>query len=472
MSSAGRTFAVVLAAGGGTRMKSDFPKVLHRVAGRPLLAHILTALQPVPFDRRVVVTPPDHESIGTAIAASGLADGLEYVVQQSPTGTADAVRIALDALDEPAGTVVVAPADSPLLSTETFRGLLKSHRARSPATTVLTAILHNPTNYGRVIRGSDDSVEGVVEDRDATEAQKRITEVSAGVYAFDLAMLASVIDKVDRENQQGEYYLPDVIPLLRSQGASVVAFTVDESEVAGANSRSQLAWAGAMLRKRVCEHWLDQGVTVVDPETTYIDTSVKIAQDAVIHPFTFLEGETTVGRRAEVGPQSRIVDSVIDDSARVSFSVVVGSLIGPGASVGPFASLRAGTRLEKNAKVGTFVETKQTTLGEDSKANHLAYLGDAEVGRGVNVGAGSITCNWDGQEKHKTVIEDDAYIGSDTMFVAPTRIGKRAATGAGAVVRGDVPDDALAVGVPARVIEGKGNKMAPKQRDEAKKRRE
>jgi bifunctional UDP-N-acetylglucosamine pyrophosphorylase/glucosamine-1-phosphate N-acetyltransferase len=276
---------------------------------------------------------------------------------------------------------------------------------------------------------------------------------------FELAGLAELLSKIDRENTQGEYYLTDVIALLRSTGKSVSAVVTDESEIAGVNSRSQLAAVSALLRQRACERFLEEGVTIVDPSVTYIDSSVKIERDATILPFTFLEGDTTVASGAEVGPQVRVVDSEIGPGAKVSFAVVRGSILGPETTVGPFASLRPGTRLEKGAELGTFVETKNTTVGEDSAAHHLSYLGDAEIGRGVNIGAGTITCNWDGQTKNKSVVDDDAYIGSDTMLVAPVHVGKRAATGAGSVVRGDVPDDALAVGVPARVIEGKGNKM-------------
>jgi len=241
---------------------------------------------------------------------------------------------------------------------------------------------------------------------------------------------------------------------------------VDETELTGVNSRAQLAQAGALLYRRTAEHWLDEGVTIVDPAVTYIDSTVTIEPDAIVHPFSFLEGDTTIAAGAEVGPQVRIVDSKVGPEAKVSFSVVRSSDLGPGTSVGPFASLRPGTRLGPGAELGTFVETKNTVLGANSDAHHLAYLGDAEIGEGVNIGAGTITCNWDGQNKNKSVIDDDAYVGSDTMLVAPVHIGKRAATGAGSVVRGDVPDDALAVGVPARVIEGKGNKMKrPKEAD-------
>ena len=271
--------------------------------------------------------------------------------------------------------------------------------------------------------------------------------------------MSALLDKVDSENAQGEYYLTDVIGLLVSGDEGVVAHTATEEEIAGVNTRAHLAGVGEVARLRIAQKWMEGGVTIVDPATTFIDSTVEIAPDATILPFTFLEGTTTIGAGAEVGPQTRIVDSEIGERATVTFAVVKGSVVGAEASVGPFASLRPGTRLEKGSKIGTFVETKAMTLGEDSKANHLSYLGDARIGRGVNVGAGTITCNWDGQDKHETVIEDDAYISSDTMLVAPVHVGKRAATGAGAVVKGDVPDDALAVGAPARIIPGKGDKL-------------
>jgi bifunctional UDP-N-acetylglucosamine pyrophosphorylase/glucosamine-1-phosphate N-acetyltransferase len=326
--------------------------------------------------------------------------------------------------------------------------------------------MSDPTGYGRLIRNSSDEVERIVEDRDASYEERTIDEINASVYIFDIARLVQVLDKVDKENAQGEYYLTDSIGLLHSKGDKVVAYRTHPQEVLGVNSRAQLARVSEMLRRRASERWMDEGVTIVDPTTTYIDSSVSIGLDAIIHPFTFLEGNTIIGERTEVGPHVRILDSEIGDEAQVSFAVIRGAVVGPRATVGPFASLRPGTRLGRGARVGTFVETKEAVIGEGSKAPHLSYIGDAEIGRGVNVGAGTITCNWDGQEHHKTVIEDDAYIGSDTMLVAPTHVGKRAATGAGSVVRGDVPDDSLAVGMPARVIEGKGDKMGRRVADE------
>ncbi|MDQ3620448.1 MAG: bifunctional UDP-N-acetylglucosamine diphosphorylase/glucosamine-1-phosphate N-acetyltransferase GlmU [Actinomycetota bacterium] len=451
--------AIVLAAGGGARMKSDVPKVLHPVAGRPVLVHVLAALAPLQLERRVIVSSKRKDEVVAAIDGSPFSEGLIYAVQDPPRGTGDAVQAALRAARFNDGLVLVVPGDTPLLETETLDALLHIHVAGDAAATALTARISDPTGYGRIVRDADHEVERIVEDRDASYEERAIDEINAGVYVFETEPLSQVLEKIDRENVQGEYYLTDVVALLRSAGHRVIGHRTHPQEVLGVNSRAQLARVGEMLRRRSCERWMDRGVTIVDPATTYIDASVRIGRDATIHPFTFLEGDTSVEERAEVGPQTRIVDTTIGQQARVSFAVVIGSHVGPEATVGPFASLRPGTRLERGSSVGTFVETKNAHIGEGSKANHLAYLGDAEVGRGVNVGAGSITCNWDGQDKHRTIIDDDAYVGSDTMLVAPVHLGKRSATGAGSVVREDVPDDALAVGAPARILEGKGNKM-------------
>lgn len=443
-------------------MKSGLPKVLHTAAGRPLLAHVLGALEPLDIAGRYAVVSSRVDLFERVLADARLRDPVEFVVQDPPKGTADAVKSALAAIGDRHRTILVLQGDSPLIDTSTLDALLHVHFDNSASATILTARISDPTGYGRVVRSADGNVDRIVEERDATYEELEIDEINAGVYVFDVAALREALDRIENANAQGEYYLTDVVPALRADGRTSLGYRTHPQVVLGVNSRAQLARVAELLRRRECDRLMDEGVTIVDPNTTYIDSSVRIARDATIHPFTFLEGNTVVGEGAEIGPQVRIVDSEIAEGATVSFAVVRESSIGPAASVGPFASLRPGTRLERGARLGTFVEAKQSTLGEDSKANHLAYLGDAQIGRGVNVGAGTITCNWDGMEKHATIIEDEAYIGSDTMLVAPTRVGKRAATGAGSVVRGDVPDEALAVGVPARIIEGGGNKMKPR----------
>jgi bifunctional UDP-N-acetylglucosamine pyrophosphorylase / glucosamine-1-phosphate N-acetyltransferase len=457
--------AIVLGAGEGTRMKSEVPKVLHAAAGRPLVVHVLAALDPLALEPMVLVTSRRKAEIEKAIADEGFGDGLTYAVQDPPRGTGDATRVGLDALEPEGGDVMVVPGDTPLLEAETLRSLLELHRERDAAAAVLTARVTDATGYGRIVRDDNGDVTRIVEDSDASYEEHAIDEINAGVYVFDAPKLREALKEIDSANTQEEYYLTDVVGLLTERGEVVAAYRTHQDEVHGVNSRAQLARAAGLLRRRACERWMEQGATIVDPEATHIDASVTIGRDAVIHPFTFLEGATVIGDRAEIGPQARLVDTEVGERATVTFAVCLESTIGPDASVGPYASLRPGTVLKRGAKIGTFVEAKKATLGEDSKANHLAYLGDATIGRGANVGAGTITCNWDGREKHQTVIEDDAYIGSDTMLVAPTKIGKRAATGAGAVVRGDVPDDALAVGAPARIIKGKGNKMGASDRE-------
>ena len=427
--------------------------------------HVLAALEPLGLGQVVVVASPRKAEIEAEIAASGVEGPVDYAVQEVPRGTADAVRCGVAAIRDGIDHALVLSGDTPLVTTETLRSFLESHLEVSPTASMITATVDDPTGYGRVIRRPDQSIERIVEQKDATEAELAIGEVNMGTYVFALPALRDALPQVSADNAQDEYYLPDVISILGA-GSTVASFEAPPEESHGVNSRSQLAEAGRLLRERAVRHWMEEGVTIVDPATTHIDAGVTIEPDATILPFTFIEGQSKVGAGASVGPQVRIVDSVIGPGAEVSFAVVRGSDIGEEAIVGPFASLRPGTRLGRRSRIGTFVETKQTTIADDSKANHLAYLGDATIGSGVNVGAGTITCNWDGQTKHATIIDDDAYIGSDTMLVAPTHIGRRAATGAGSVVRGDVPDDSLAVGVPARVIEGKGNKMAKPRRDD------
>ena len=453
--------ALVLAAGDGKRLKSNLPKVLHPAAGRALISHVLSALAPLPLSDRVVVASSRWEQVKATLEADRFND-LKYAVQDAPRGTADAARVGLAEIEGDPGVVLIVPGDTPLIESDTFFRLLETHRASGAAATILTAIVHDPTGYGRVVRDGE-RIEKIIEDHDASGSVRRIHEINGGVYAFDAEILSDLLDKVDCENSQGEYYLTDVVGFLWSAGKSVAAVQTNADEVSGVNNRSQLAYVSGLLRHRVCERWMAEGVSIVDPRTTYIDSTVVIERDATIHPFTFLEGDTHVSEGAEIGPQTRLVDSWVGPGATVTFAVVRESRIGPEAIVGPFASLRPGNRLERKAKVGTFVEAKNSVVGEGSKINHLSYVGDAEIGRRVNVGAGTVTCNWDGKEKHKTVIEDDAYVSSDTMLVAPVRLGRRSATGAGAVVKDDVPDDALAVGVPARIIADKGDRMGRKE---------
>ncbi|HEX3328074.1 MAG TPA: bifunctional UDP-N-acetylglucosamine diphosphorylase/glucosamine-1-phosphate N-acetyltransferase GlmU, partial [Actinomycetota bacterium] len=363
------------------------------------------------------------------------------------------------------GDVLILYGDTPALRTETLAELVEVHKTRGAEASLLTATLDPPMGEGRIVRDTHGDVDRIVEERDATDVELAIHEINAGVYVIREPTLRRLVESIRADNAQGELYLTDVIGLIRSEGGLVVALSADAEEIAGVNSRSELAQVSATLRRAACERWMEAGVTIVDPDSTFIDATVELSRDVVVLPFTFLEGATKIAGGAQIGPQTRIVDSEVGTNATVTFSVVTGSTVGQDTTVGPFASLRSGSRLGRGVHIGSFVETKAATIGDGSKAGHLAYLGDAEIGRDVNIGAGTITCNWDGQQKNPTVIEDDVYIGSDTMLVAPVQVRERAATGAGSVVRDEVPADALAVGVPARIISGKGDKMRRRASD-------
>ena len=453
-----RVAAVILAAGEGKRLRSSLPKVLHLAAGRPLLAHAIDAVNGLDVERIVLVVSKRRDEIEATLKKHGHSTGLQYVIQDPPRGTGDAVKVALDAVGD-ADHVLVTLGDAPLMRTETLENLVQAHIEAGAGASVLSVMAPGETDGGRIIRDDNGEFVKIVEAKDASAQELLVREINAGFCVFETSLLKEMLERLKPANAQGEYYLTDVFEMAQAEGATVLATVGDWTEGQGVNDRAHLAEASQVLRYRISEKWMRTGVTIIDPATTFIDAEVTLEADSTILPFTFLAGSTTVAEGATVGPNSRIVDSAIGPGADVSYSVVKESVVGPKASVGPYASLRPGTRLEEGAKLGTFVESKKTVLGKGSKANHLAYLGDAEIGERVNVGAGTITCNWDGTNKHKTVIKDDAYISSDTMLVAPVTIGEGAATGAGSVVRDDVPDGALAVGVPARIIEGKGNRI-------------
>ena len=420
---------VVLAAGEGTRMRSAVPKVLHEVAGRSLLGHVLAAVGPLGARRTLVVVGAGREAV-----TASLPPGAQAVVQEEQRGTGHAVRTALDAAPDVTGTVLVLYGDMPLLTTETLRSV-------AAAPTVLTARLADPTGYGRILRGADGRVTGVVEERDATPEQRAIDEVNAGVYAFEAASLREALSTLGTGNAQGEEYLTDVVGSL-----DLRAVEGDPQEVAGVNDRAQLAAAGAVLRDRVVRAAQLAGVTVTDPLSTWVDVTVTLEPDAVVEPFTILRGTTRVESGAVVGPYSRLVDTTVGAGATVLSSTCTGAEIGPQANVGPYSYLRPGTRLGRRAKAGGFVEMKNAVVGDGSKVPHLSYVGDTTIGTGSNVGAGTITVNYDGVEKHRTTIGDDVRIGSDTMLVAPVTIGDTAYTAAGSVITQDVPPGSLGVG--------------------------
>jgi bifunctional UDP-N-acetylglucosamine pyrophosphorylase/glucosamine-1-phosphate N-acetyltransferase len=444
---------VVLAAGKGKRMMSSRPKVLHDVCGRPSLWHVVQAARGARPASLCIVVNHGGEEIEAAVAGWGLTPAPRFVDQGEPLGTGHAVLVAEPMLG-PADDVVVLAGDDPLVTAEHVRDLLRVHRRSRAAATILTTTVSDPGGYGRVIRDGTELIR-IVEHADASPAERRIREISTLVYAFRREDLATALPLVGRDNRQREYYLPDVLTILRDKGERISAMPVDFGGPLGLNTRRGLSGATRVLRRRIVERHMANGVTFVDPDTAYVDVDVRIGQDAVIQPFTVIQGATRIGRRAVVGPGSRVVDSSVGDDAEVAFSVVRGSRIGPRAVVGPYASLRPGTVLDEDAKAGSFVEIKASRVGRRSKVPHLSYVGDTVIGRDTNVGAATVTVNYDGYRKHRTVIGDEVHIGSDTMLVAPVRIGRRAWTGAGSVITRDVPAGALAVErAEQRVVRG------------------
>ena len=453
-----------MAAGKGTRMRSSLPKMLHPVCGRSMVAWPILAAREAGAGRVAVVVSPGQD------ISAGLPGEVELVEQPEPDGTGGAVRAATALIAE-SETVLVLSGDVPLISTETIAELLAAHEATDAAATMLTIELDEPGSYGRVVRGEGGAVERVVEakaDGDADPAQLAIREVNAGTYAFDAAPLAAALATLANDNAQGEYYLPDVFPALREAGHPVAAHIADDIAVTmGVNNRVDLAAVEGEARRRLLEAHMLAGVTIVDPASTWVDAGVEIAADARIEPGTTLQGETSVGAHAVVGPLTTLIDSAVGVESSVIRSYLVECEVRDGCSVGPFAYLRPGAVLDAGAKAGTFVEIKNSHIGKSAKVPHLTYLGDADVGPGSNIGAGTITANYDGFRKSRTVIGVDVRIGVDTMLIAPVEVGDSAYTGAGAVIKDDVPQGALAVSENAqRNIDGYAAAKAAKMRED------
>jgi bifunctional UDP-N-acetylglucosamine pyrophosphorylase/glucosamine-1-phosphate N-acetyltransferase len=436
------TTALIMAAGRGTRMKSALPKVLHPVCGRAMIAWPVVAAREAGIGRIAVIVSPGGE-LGEAMP-----EGCETVVQPEPDGTGGAVRAAISIVRE-SPEVVVLSGDVPLVSAEAIEGLLTEHRDSGSAATVMTAVLEDPGSYGRIVRGPDGGIERIVEAKaegDATPEELAITEINAGIYCFRGEALAEALGRIGNDNAQGEYYLPDVLPAIRESGLGVAAHVAADPVVnLGVNSKADLAVVEAEARRRINRRHMLSGVTIVDPESTWIDADVTIGRDARIEPGTSIRGASEIGPDAVIGPHSTITDCGIGERSQVIHSVLNLCEVLEDCSVGPFAYLRPGARLEDGSKAGTFVEIKNSTIGPGSKVPHLSYVGDADVGEGSNLGAGTVTANYDGVRKHRTVIGPGARIGVDTMLVAPVEIGEGAWTGAGAVIREDVPPRALGV---------------------------
>ena len=435
------TYAVVLAAGQGTRMKSDLYKVLHPVCGKPMVEHVIDHIRGLGISR--IVTIVGH---GAEMVEETLGEKSEYALQQEQLGTAHAVQQAERLIGDLDGTTIVVCGDTPLIRSETMEALIAHHKATGAKATILTAYADDPTGYGRIIRGENGQVLRNVEQKDATPEEQKVTEINTGTYCFDNRTLFETLKKVKNNNTQGEYYLPDVVGILQSESALVSAYvTEDFSETLGINDRVVLAEAERVMRRRIAEKHMRNGVTIINPENTYISAAAEIGRDTVLQPGTMIEGHTVIGSKCIIGPNSQIVDSVIGDNTTVHSSVVLSSRIGSATAIGPFAHIRPDSDLGDSVKIGNFVEVKKSTLGEGSKVSHLSYIGDAKIGSHVNVGCGTITVNYDGKNKHLTTIEDDAFIGCNSNLVAPVTVGKGAYVAAGSTITKNVPESSLAI---------------------------
>ncbi len=441
------TIGIILAAGKGTRMKSKTPKVLHPLLGKPMLAYALEAVQTATGRRPLVVVGHKAEAVQAAFAEKA-----DFVIQDPPLGTGHAVHSARKAV--PAGTrwVLVSNGDMPLLTAQTFQRLIEAQKAHNGPITMLTVEVDDPRGFGRVLRKPDGTVQAIVEEPDATEEQKRIRELNVGAYCFDAEWLWEALPKIPLSSK-GEYYLTDLVGLAVAEGRSVQALRLeDPNEAIGVNTRVHFAEAAAALQQRINRRLMESGVTLIDPTRTYIEPTVQIGRDTTIWPDCYLRGNTTIGENCEIGPNAYILDTQIGDNCRVFASVLEYAVLENNVDIGPFGHLRKGAHLAEGVHMGNFGEVKNSYLGPGVKMGHFSYIGDATIEADVNIGAGTITCNYDGERKHPTKIGKGAFIGSDTMLVAPIEIGEGARTGAGAVVTKNVPPYTLAVGVPARVI--------------------
>ena len=435
---------VVLAAGEGTRMKSKSAKVLHEIAGRTIIENLLAAVQPLAAKNLTVVVGSHKDEVIEHLAK--IAPKAKTVFQEKRNGTGGAAQLAL-ASHKGDGTVLILAGDTPLLTTQTLQEFIEVHQTQKNKASVLTALLPDPTGYGRIIRGDDGAILKIVEEKDATESEKDIDEINTGVYLFESKVLSAVISKIQSNNSQKELYLTDVISLLNDQKESVHAIVSnDYTETLGINDRTQLAEVTAIMRDRINNQHMLAGVSIIDPTTTWIDAGVKIEADVVIYPSSAISGETVIKSGAIIGPRTTLVDCEVGSGASVIESFATKSVIGDGAKVGPYTYLRKGTVLDSDSKAGAFVEIKNSTVGKGSKVAHLSYVGDAQIGQESNIGAATVFVNYDGEKKHQTKIGDQVRIGSDTMLVAPVTIGDGAYTAAGSVINEDVPAGAIGIG--------------------------
>ncbi|MEC1755896.1 bifunctional UDP-N-acetylglucosamine diphosphorylase/glucosamine-1-phosphate N-acetyltransferase GlmU [Bacillus mojavensis] len=436
-----KRFAVVLAAGQGTRMKSKLYKVLHPVCGKPMVEHVVDEALKLSLTKLVTIVGHGAEEV-----KKQLGDKSEYALQAEQLGTAHAVKQAQPFLADEKGVTIVICGDTPLLTAETMEAMLKEHTQKEAKATILTAVAEDPTGYGRIIRGESGAVQKIVEHKDASEEERLVTEINTGTYCFDNEALFRAIDQVSNDNVQGEYYLPDVIEILKNEGETVAAYqTGNFQETLGVNDRVALSQAELFMKERINKRHMQNGVTLIDPMNTYISPDAVIGSDTVIYPGTVIKGEVQIGEDTIIGPHTEIMNSSIGSRTVIKQSVVNNSKVGNDVNIGPFAHIRPDSVIGNEVKIGNFVEIKKTQFGDRSKASHLSYVGDAEVGTDVNLGCGSITVNYDGKNKYLTKIEDGAFIGCNSNLVAPVTVGEGAYVAAGSTVTEDVPGKALAI---------------------------
>lgn len=441
---------IILAAGKGTRMVSDLPKPLHQLLGKPMISYVLDAAAPLADRPPVVIVGYGGEEIQATLGES-----LQYAEQNDLLGTGHAVQQAETLLKGKSDLILVLYGDMPLIRTETLKDLIETQKVQDGPLSILTLVEETPRGFGRILRNENGEIQAIIEESDATTEQLEIKELNAGMYCIQADWLWESLSKIPLSSK-GEYYLTDLVDIAVQEGKSVASVQVEDSqELLGINTRVHLAEAGQVLRSRINNQLMESGVSLIDPAASYIDPGVVIGQDTVIHPNTHIQGNTVIGKNCLIGPGTRIVDSKIGNNCEIELSVVEESRLEDGVDIGPFSHLRRGAHLAAGVHVGNFGEIKDSYLGEGTKMGHFSYLGNARVGKNVNIGAGTITCNYDGNEKHQTVIQDNVFIGSDSMLVAPVEIGENSSTGAGSVVTKDVPPDSVVVGVPARVIRRK-----------------
>lgn len=437
--------SVILAAGEGTRMKSKIPKVLHMVCGKPMLEYVIESSIDAGIEKNLVIVGHGGEKIKEAFKDSSVIFKTQPIGKGCPYGTGYAVMQAIDNIDDDSN-VVILYGDTPLITSSTIKALMDYHRENQNDGTVLTAYVDDPSGYGRIVRDNDNNILKIVEHKDASEEELNIKEINSGIYCFKGKLLKYALGKINNDNAQGEYYITDVITILKEEGYKVDAYLIDDStEINGVNSRVQLAFCERMMRDRINRSHMENGVTIINPENTYIESGICIGRDSIIYPGVFLKGNTVIGENCIIGENTRIEDSIIGNEVEIYSSTIEKSSVGDGCHIGPYAHLRPNSHLGRNLKIGNFVEVKNSNIGDNSKASHLAYVGDADVGKNVNIGCGVVFVNYDGRLKHRTTVEDNAFIGSNSNLVAPVVVEKWGYVAAGSTITEDVKEDSLAI---------------------------